>query len=228
MQIAKTTIIIFFVCFFEGLSAQTLVGSFQRTNDFDVGVGITFNSDSTFTETTYQHMGGKLIAKGYFSFEGDILNLHYEAVTANKDIQIKKERMERNSGADTIFSLSAEIKMQNKDGTPKPGPTLVLQNKQKEPVLAFMTNDDGSFPPISLHDPYVAYFQISYLANETVEIATDSLFGYRSEISIVFDDSNVEFGRENRVEKWILESWSPGRLVFREAEKGELIVLERE
>src|SRR5690606_29059721 len=130
MQVAKTTIIIFFVCFFEGLSAQTLVGSFQRTNDFDVGVGITFNSDSTFTETTYQHMGGKLIAKGYFSLEGDTLNLHYEAVTANQDIQIKKERMERNSGADTIFSLSAEIKMQNKDGTPKPGPTLVLQNKQ--------------------------------------------------------------------------------------------------
>lgn len=86
-----------------------------------------------------------------------------------------------------------KIRVFNSEGKPQPGVHLVLQNKDKKPVMAFASDSTGNFPNLNIFDEYITNLEFSFLGHQEAYLKTDSLFNYRTDIEVRLNDSSREY-----------------------------------
>ena len=199
MTRTKTLIFITFLIISISTNAQKIEGIY-RVDDInlivaDIGMTFSFEQDGTFRKTLYEHLGKKTISGGNYELVGDTLKLNYirlKATPPNPINILKRERLK--SSSDTSFnSMFSNIKVCNSEGEPQPGVILVLQNKKKKPVMAFMSDSAGKFPNLSLYDNYVTDLQFSFLGHQEAYLKTDSLFNFQTDIEVRLNDSSLQY-----------------------------------
>lgn len=206
MQDANKLIILYFFLFscFVSMS-QEITGIYQLVDQSlvvaDAGVTYNFKSNGTFEKSTHEHLEKKYIFGGEYSLRGDTLILKYENIGANPLSEAKLNTKEK---LNTSEILNSEIRVFNSKGDPLPGVNLLMQNKEKALVMGFSSDKEGKFPSISIHDNYIQYFTLSFLALKEISINTDSLFGYKTNIEIYLRDSTVTYGNTVKSVKFLI------------------------
>src|SRR5690606_38703789 len=148
------------------------------------GLTYSFEKNGTFRKTLYEHLGKQTISGGNYELVGDSLKLNYirlKATPPNPINILNRKRLK--SSSDTSFNpMFSNIKIFNSDGQPQPGVNLILQNEDKKPVMAFVSDSTGNFPTLYIYDKYIKQLQFSFLAHLEAYIKTDSLFNYSTDI----------------------------------------------
>ena len=107
------------------------------------------------------------------------------------------------------------------------GVNLLLRNKDKDVIMAFMSNDKGFFPNLSIYDRCINELHVSALGKQETSIKTDSLFGFRTRIKIFLEDaSKIKISKET-TEKYLIKKMTDQEIELLSLDGQELVLLER-
>lgn len=215
---------------------QELSGNFKRTDPAtvarDIGVTYHFGEDNDFEKTISKHLEEKEIQSGTYEVEGDTLHIIYNNGKPSREEQLEfsqKEKLSSSVGNNSPGPIFTKIRALNSNGAPQEGVHLVLQNVKGDPVMAFSSDKEGYFPPLSIYDNYIKYLQLSYLGHQEFKLATDSLFGFRTTLYVQLKDSAIKRVRREGTEKYLIRNYNSNgfELVPFSSNQQELIVLTR-
>lgn len=153
--------------------------------------------------------------------------LHYEKYQEpyGNDVEItEKKKIKSNSEATPLYTL---IQVFEKPGRPKPGAIMVIRNKNQKIVMAFMSDSEGFFPNLSIYDNYIEDFQISALGKQETIVSTDTLFGFRTNIIILFEDASKTKISKETTEKFLIKEITDHGIELLSLEGQELILLKK-
>lgn len=223
-------IFLFFLLGWSGYT-QSITGKFQRTDPAtaarDIGVQFFFKKNFKFEKIEFKHLETQEKSHGSYLIVNDTLILHYEKYQKpyGNVVEItEKKKIKSNSDAAPLYTL---IQAFEKPGKPKPGVIMVIRNKDKETVMAFMSDSEGFFPNLSIYDNYLGDFQISALGKQETIIGTDSLFGFRTNITILFENSSKTKISKEATEKFLIKEMTDREIELLSLEEQELILLKK-
>lgn len=226
----KIIFLLFFILGFNGYT-QDISGKFQRTDPSTaargIGVQFFFKENLKFEKIEFKHLETQEISHGSYLITNDTLILHYEKYQEpyGNVVEItEKEKIESNSEATPLYTL---IKVFEKPGKPKPGAIMVIRNKNQKIVMAFMSDSEGFFPNLSIHDNYIEDFQISALGKQETVINTDTLFGFRTNIIILFEDASKTKISKETTEKFLIKEITDHEIELLSLEGQELVLLKK-
>lgn len=235
MQAVKKNVV-FFLIIILGYSAhsQKINGEFRRTDPSiaarEIGVKFIFNEDFGFERTEFKHLGTQQKSHGSYQISEDTLTLNYEKYQEpfGNSIEIIKEKIKSVSESDIAnLPLYSLIHVFEASGIPKSGVNLLLRSGDQEVVMAFMSDKEGFFPDLSIYDRYIEDFQISALGKQETVIDTDTLFGFRTRIKIIFEDSSKTKISKETTEKYLIKKSSDHKIELLSLDGDEFVVLKR-
>ena len=215
MQVVKVSVCFLFISIYLNSHGQELSGEFQRTDPATVardrGVTYHFGKDKDFKRTISKHLEEKEIQAGRYEVEGDTLYLIFKNGKQSREEQLdfsQKEKLSSSAGNNSAGPVFTKIRVLNSNGVPQEGVHLVLQNVEGDPVMAFSSDKAGKFPDLSIYDNYIKTLQLSYLGHQDVNIATDSLFGYRTTLDVHLKDSAINEVSKGGTEKYLIRNYT--------------------
>lgn len=189
--------------------SQELLGTYKRTDggkNFETGGDlITFNKDSSFEINEFTHTGSTIISQGKFQIKSDSLVLTYLGPFQEDyyDVVGSKPLKAPEKSEDHIYS---DIQVLNSEGEPQRGVILVLQNKEKEIIMGFVSDADGKFPYLLIQDNYIQYLHFSWLGHREVSIPAIDLQGKNTQIVIPLKNDEVEYGNRSDTEVYLIKN----------------------
>lgn len=239
MQVVKIVLSAIILLVGGGCNSQDkIVGEFQRSDKInvteDIGIIYFFDEDNTFKQTKYRHLGEKELAKGRYSIIADTLILKYEAYNdlnsskyvINRSQPIKDPLGSIIDSAETS-ALFAKIKVVNHDNLPLAGVNLLMRNINEELILGFISDHEGNYPDISIHNAYIDNLLFSFLGYQEVSIETNEIFGHASEITVILASSSVSYSSFNGIEKYLIIEMSADKIVMTSIIENETIILNK-
>lgn len=236
MRAVKTTLI--FLCLFciwNGVHSQNIKGKFQRADPATAARGITvqlsFSEGQKFEKIEYQHLGAQEKSHGTYRIIKDTLILNYKNYQepAGNSVDITEKEKINPMGTDfQSLPLYSLIQVFEAPGIPKSGVNLLLRSADQEIIMAFISDEKGFFPNLSIYDHYIKDFQFSAFGKQETVIDTDSLFGFRTKINIFFEDfDKIEISRENYLEKFLIKDISENEIELFSLGERELVQLKK-
>lgn len=237
MRIVKNIFFLLGILFFNACYAQqSITGTFVQKDHAASGEGVYYGfDDSLFTVTTYKHLGRKEIARGSYRIKTDTLYLNYKPQidpAPSKYVFVKRKKFPVPLGMDSTSvdstTISVKLRVFNKEGKPMQGVSLGLRNKNKETIMAFISDSLGKFPPLSIDDSYIHDFTFVFMGFKPVTINTDTLSGYTSKIKVVLSKSSTYYSDFDGIKSYLIRKKKEDRIILESLEDHKKIVLERE
>lgn len=233
--VKKTLIFLCLFCIWNGLHSQNIIGKFQRTDPATAARGIavqlSFSERQKFEKIEYKHIGAQEKSHGTYRISKDTLILNYEKYEesgGNSVDLIEKENINPMGTDLESLPLYSLIQVFEAPGIPKSGVNLLLRSEDQEVIMAFISDEEGFFPNLSIYDHYIKDFQFSALGKQETVISTDSLFGFRTKINIFFEDfKKTEIFRENYSEKFLIKDISENEIKLFSLGERELVQLKK-
>lgn len=235
MQVAKKNILfILLFCTWNAAHTQSMVGKFQRKDPATAARGIAvkflFKEGQKFERMEYKHLGTQEKSHGTYHISEDTLILNYEHYQEplGNSVEITHKKKISPVGTDLeSLPLYSLIQVLQAPGIPKSGVNLLLRNADQEVVMAFISDKEGFFPDLSLYDHYIEAFQISALGKQEIVIDTDELFGFKTRIKIIFEDSSRTRISKHTLEKFLIKNITGNRIELLPLGERELVQLEK-
>lgn len=209
-------------------------GEYIQPNSYLSGEGITYHfTDSSFTKTTYAHLGVETIAKGSYKVSDDTLLLHYRPLKDPSPSYWEftdKDSLLALMGKDS-YLLTKGIKVQfrsvNKQQESLRGTNLAVRNKKEEVVTGFGADSLGYFPNMFFYGGYIEKFHFSFIGKKPVTIKADTLRGYKADVKIILSDSQIYYSDYDGTKKYLIKRRTNDRIELRSFATNEKIVLEK-
>lgn len=213
---------------------EKIIGEFRKTNPIiDFGVQYIFNNKNEFQKIENQHLGIKKVAIGHYSISEDSLVLQFEKpinVDTSTYTIIEKEKFTRAPGLDNSIregSASINIQIVNKRHVSLSGANMTLNNKDGKIVLAFISDENGNYPPLSIQDNYIDKLEFSFVGCQTLRIRTDEFFGYASKTQVQLNCDPTRYSFDEKEVKYLIRERTSDKLVLDSIIEDEIITLIR-